>query len=117
MLTVKMRVLALSALAGVGAPFAVAQVAPSSPPDIVITKSGELAAPWKKMKGCLGERDNTKAGACKPVIMNAETREIAKFGDRWSSKFAATGDGAEVKRAETALQKATRANSSSPKAN
>jgi hypothetical protein len=46
------------------------------------------------------------------VIVDPATREIAKLDNRWTSKFEATGNGLEVRRAESARDKAAKLKSS-----
>lgn len=79
---------------------------PKSATEVVMDASGRIVAPWTKGKSC--SREDTGKEACRWVVLNGQTREIARVGDRWSSKFAPTGNGREVRRIEHSLDKATR---------
>lgn len=70
--------------------------------EIVMTPSGQLVAPWKEIRSC------DEKGKCIVVVANPKTREIARYEGRWSSRFELTGNGRQVRRAETALAKAQR---------
>jgi hypothetical protein len=56
------------------------------------------------MKAC-----QTKTGEnCTTVIANSKTHEIAKAAERWTTAFRPSGNGMEVRRAETTMEKARR---------
>lgn len=82
--------------------------APASKPatEIVMDASGKIVAPWTKGKSC--SRLEAGKEACRWVVINGQTREIARVGDKWASKFAPTGNGREVRRMESSMDKATR---------
>lgn len=84
------------------APIASAQELQPYRGEIIVTQSGSLNAPWKEGRAC------TNSETCKAIVYNARTREIARFGEAWSSDFAPTGRGMEIMRAETAAAKAKR---------
>lgn len=79
--------------------------------DVVMDASGKIVAPWTKGKSCA--RQEAEKETCRWVVVNGQTREIARVGDKWSSKFAPTGNGREVRRIESSLDKATRLSGSS----
>ena len=89
------------------APTGQAQQAKAYKGEAVVTAEGKLASPWIERKACV-EGTTT----CKTMIVNPNTHEIAKLGDRWSTKFAPTGNGHEVQRAETEIAKTKRLQSS-----
>ncbi len=99
--------IALVAVLGLPA-LAQPQAKPSPTPamEIVMDASGKIVAPWTKGKSC--SRETTGKETCRWVVIHSQTREIARVGDRWSSKFAATGNGREVRRLESSMDKATR---------
>ena len=72
--------------------------------EMIMSRSGELVAPWKYVRAC---RDKALT-QCSTAVVNSKTREIAQVGGQWSSRFEKTGDGQEVKRAESAKAKAAR---------
>ena len=87
-----------------------AQVAPGASPnayegETVMTRDGFLAAPWKEVRAC---KNKEMTEGCVTAVVHAKTREIARAGAKWSSKFEPTGSGKEVRRAETAMDKAIR---------
>lgn len=108
-----MRYITLALLAALAIP-ALAQTSskpapkPAAPPvtEVVMDASGKIVAPWTKGKSC--SREATGKETCRWVVINGRTREIARVGDRWASKFAPTGIGREVRRIETTMDKATR---------
>ena len=71
--------------------------------EVVIRSSGELIAPWVEVRACVGE-----TAKCQLAVVNKETKEVARFGDRWSSRFAATGNGSEMRRVDSAPKNAVR---------
>lgn len=81
---------------------AAAQTKQSAPTEIVVTNTGALAAPWKEGRAC------TSPENCQAIIYHGKTGEIARFGEKWASDFAATGRGKEVTRRESAIAKARR---------
>jgi hypothetical protein len=70
--------------------------------EIVMTQSGDLKPPWKKYRWCKTD------ASCSTLIRNPVTHEVARLGDRWSSRFEPTGRGQEVRRVESAMAKAIR---------
>jgi hypothetical protein len=60
---------------------------------LVLTADGRLALPWIEKEVCTNVHQS-----CRPMIMNPVTNEVARFGERWTSRFAATGNGQEVMR-------------------
>lgn len=70
--------------------------------EIIMTASGEFTGDWKEVRVC---KDRAQ---CVFAVINMKTREGARLGDRWASKFEQTGNGKEVRRAETALAKSIR---------
>jgi hypothetical protein len=114
MLVSIMKHIAISLLAALALP-AVAQTpstATSRPAaEVVMDASGKIVAPWTKGKSCT--RQEAGKETCRWVVVNGQTREIARVGDKWSSKFAPTGRGREVRRIESSLDKATRLSGSS----
>lgn len=83
-----------------------AQPAPKPATEIVMDASGKIVAPWTKGRTCY--RETTGKETCRLVVINGQTREIARVDDKWSSKFAPTGNGREVRRLESSMDKATR---------
>jgi len=84
------------------APIASAQGPQPYRGEIVMNQSGSLNAPWKEGRAC------TSSDACKAIVYNSKTREIARFGEEWSSDFSPTGLGKEVMRSETTAARAKR---------
>jgi hypothetical protein len=80
--------------------------------EAVTDASGKVLAPWIRSKSCASSSGGRET--CQLVIINSATREIARVGDVWATKFAPTGNGSEVKRLETSFDKAKRL-ASSPK--
>lgn len=71
--------------------------------EAIVSSSGQVVAPWVAKQGCKrGTQD------CVTLIVNPNTGEIALIGERMSSRFERTGNGQEVRRAETTLAKARR---------
>jgi len=70
---------------------------------VVVAADGQLVSPWIAKDACV-----TGTTTCKAMIVNPVTSEIAKLGDRLSSRFEMTGNGLEIRRAESALAQATR---------
>ena len=93
----------LLAITAMAAPSgAIAQTAEPSVGEVVMTQDGVLARPWKEVRACVSESH------CDVAVLNARTYEVARYGERWSTKFEPTGKGKEVRRAETAMAKAIR---------
>lgn len=87
----------------------VAQAQPvAEQPAVVQSADGKLLSPWVEKRVCPTRGDTT----CRNVIVDPATREIAKLDNRWTSKFEATGNGLEVRRAESARDKAAKLKSS-----
>lgn len=87
----------------------VAQAQPvAEQPAVVQSADGKLLSPWVEKRVCPTRGDTT----CRNVIVDPATREIAKLDNRWTSKFEATGNGLEVRRAESARDKAAKRKSS-----
>lgn len=83
----------------------VAQAQPvAEQPAVVQSADGKLLSPWVEKRVCPTRGDTT----CRNVIVDPATREIAKLDNRWTSKFEATGNGLEVRRAESARDKAAK---------
>jgi hypothetical protein len=91
----------LVALAMTNSGSSIAQVKPYQG-EIVMTQSGDLKPPWKKYRWCKTD------ASCSTLIRNPVTHEVARLGDRWSSRFEPTGRGQEVRRVESAMAKAIR---------
>jgi hypothetical protein len=91
----------LVALAMTNSGSSIAQVKPYQG-EIVMTQSGDLKPPWKKYRWCKTD------AACSTLIRNPITHEVARLGDHWSSRFEPTGRGQEVRRVESAMDKAIR---------
>lgn len=72
--------------------------------EMVQRRTGELVPPWKQRKLCQ-DQANSKCDVL--VTFNERTGEIARVGDRSSTKFVVTMEG-DIRRAESALAKATR---------
>jgi hypothetical protein len=88
-----------------------ARSAPAPATEVVMDASGKIVAPWTKGKSC--SRQDAAREACRLVVIHGQTREIARVGDKWSSKFAPTGNGREVRRIESSMDKAKRLSASS----
>lgn len=100
----KRAVLAAMMMGGLFAPAAVSQQTPAPyVGEIVMTANGQPAAPWMTRELC---RDG--ASTCATALMNPETDEIAMMGGVVGTDFERTGNGQEIRRAETALAKAIR---------
>lgn len=100
------KLLTIVALLGTAvlSPFsASAQTSEPSRSERVVTAQGQPVAPWVEKRYCA-----TEASVCEPMIVNPETGEIAKLGSRLGSRFELTGNGQELRRAETAMDKAIR---------
>jgi hypothetical protein len=84
-------------------PASLAQASREYRGEVVVSSSGEVVAPWVAKRGC-------KRGTqeCTTFVVDPNTNEIALIGDRMGSRFERTGNGQEVRRAETALDKARR---------
>ena len=93
----------LAAAVLVSVPGAGAQVAGSTAGELIVSPDGQPVSPWVAKQACVAGTDT-----CKTMIVNPVTNEIAKLGDQLSSRFELTGNGQEVKRAESALAKAAR---------
>lgn len=70
--------------------------------EIIVAANGTPTAPWKEIQNC----DETRK--CVVILRNSTTHEIARVGERLSTRFVPTGNGKEVRRAEPALDKARR---------
>jgi hypothetical protein len=92
----------ISAIALATPALASAQAVKSYAGEVVMKATGELAAGWQEMRMCVTQE------RCAMAVYNPTTREVARFGDRWATKFAPTGNGQEVQRAESAMAKAVR---------
>lgn len=90
---VLVRLIVLSAVALLGFPSDVRAQASERPYALVLTADGRLALPWVEKELCTKDRQS-----CRPMIMNSVTNEVARLGERWTSRFAATGNGQEVMR-------------------
>lgn len=84
-------------------PSSTAQTATAYRGEPVVSASGEVVAPWIEKRGC--EKDTP---TCVVLVVNPNTNEIALIGDRLSSRFELTGNGREIRRAESTLDKARR---------
>jgi hypothetical protein len=84
-------------------PTAVGQVPEPKALETVITRSGEVVMPWEKRQIC-----RRTTGRCDWAVVNLETGEIARMGEVLGSEFEATSNGQEVRRAETARDRAVR---------
>lgn len=69
--------------------------------EVVVTVEGKLASPWVEKQACV-----KGTAACKSMIVNPVTNEIARMGDQLSSRFERTGKGYEIRRAASAVDKA-----------
>jgi hypothetical protein len=69
----------------------------------VATADGRAVSPWVEKQYC------PDAGStCQRMVVDPETGEIARLGNRVNSRFELTGNGQELRRAETAMDKAIR---------
>lgn len=84
-------------------PTALAQGARDYRGEVVMTAEGAPVLPWVSKEVC-----STSRGVCRNMIVNSQTGEIAILGSRLQSRFEATGNGKEVQRAESVLDKAIR---------
>jgi hypothetical protein len=80
-----------------------AQTPSANTKEIVITSTGQPHSPWVEATLCLPQNRS-----CGPAIYNPETDEIARWRSRLSTEFERTGNGAEIRRAETSVEKAIR---------
>lgn len=100
----KRAILAATMIGALLAPAAVSQQTPAPYfGEIVMTANGQPASPWIARELC---RDG--ANSCATALMNPETDEIAMMGGVLGTDFERTGNGQEIRRAETALAKAIR---------
>jgi hypothetical protein len=79
----------------------------STPREVVVSSTGQVVAPWIEGQIC-----RTGNRGCTTALYNPSTDEIARLGARLSSDFELTGHSQEVRRAETAKDKAIRLNRS-----
>jgi hypothetical protein len=102
------QIAAAIAVLGFGSPIhaqTASRTAPTAPAlETIMNRNGDLVAPWKYVRACRDE----KRTQCSMAVVHSKTREIAKVGEQWSSRFERTGNGLEVKRAESAIAKAAR---------
>jgi len=85
------------------APVAAGQETAAAKLEVIVSASGEATAPWVLRKLC-----QKSTGRCAMALMNPETGEVARMGDTLGTDFELTGNGQELRRAETALDKAVR---------
>lgn len=71
--------------------------------EIVASSTGAPQSPWVERQLC---RKTT--GKCEAALMNPETGEVARMGDVLGTDFERSGNGEEIRRAETAMEKAVR---------
>ena len=71
--------------------------------EVIVSASGEIAAPWVMRELC-----QKSTGRCAMAVTNPETGEVARMGDVLGTDFELTGNGQELRRAETAIDKAIR---------
>lgn len=83
-------------------PLAEARQISATASEIVVTAEGAPASPWVEKQACV-----TGTTTCKTMIVNPKTNEIAKMGDQLSSRFERTGKGQEVRRAQSARDRAS----------
>jgi hypothetical protein len=88
-------------LVALGAATAGAQVSTPNAGEVIITSEGQPVSPWIEKKVC--EDD-----VCRQIVLNPETREIARLNGRLTSIFELSGNGEEVRRAESAMDRALR---------
>ncbi|MEY2758114.1 MAG: hypothetical protein RIR33_1892 [Pseudomonadota bacterium] len=116
MLVIVMKRCFLPLLLGVALPAFAQQASTSTsappPQELVVTSDGRLVEPWARGKTC--STDAAGQEICRWVVINKTTREIARVGDQLASKFALTGNGNEVRRLESSMDKALRLAGSPP---
>ena len=71
--------------------------------EVIVSATGETAAPWVRRELC-----QKSTGRCAMAVTNPETGEVARMGDVVGTDFELTGNGQELRRAETAIDKAIR---------
>lgn len=71
--------------------------------EVIVSAAGETAAPWVTRELC-----QKSTGRCAMAVTNPETGEVARMGDVVGTDFELTGKGQELRRAETAIDKAIR---------
>ena len=85
------------------APAASGQEASQLKLEVIVSASGEPAAPWVSRELC-----QKSTGRCAMALMNPDTGEVAQMGGVLGTEFERTGNGQEIRRAETAMDKAVR---------
>lgn len=70
--------------------------------ELVMDQAGAPVGPWVEKTTC------EEADACRTLIMNSLTLEVARSNGRLTAPFELTGRGLEVQRAEPELDKARR---------
>lgn len=85
------------------APAASGQEASQVKLEVIVSASGEPAAPWVSRELC-----QKSTGRCAMALMNADTGEVARMGSALGTDFELTGNGQEIRRAESAMEKAIR---------
>ncbi len=86
------------------APAARGQQSASAPTlEVIVSASGATAAPWVTRELC-----QKSTARCAMAVMNLETGEVARMGDAVGTDFELTGNGQELRRVETAMDKAIR---------
>ncbi|MEY2758101.1 MAG: hypothetical protein RIR33_1879 [Pseudomonadota bacterium] len=100
-----MRLLSIGLVMGVLlAPVAAAQEPGATTKlEVIVSPSGEAAAPWVFRQLC-----QKSTGRCMMALMNPGTDEVARMGGVLGTDFELTGNGLEIRRAETALDRAIR---------
>jgi len=88
-------------LAALSAATAGAQVSTPNAGEVIIKPEGQLVSPWVEQKVC-------EEGVCRQIVLNPETREIARLNGRLTSIFELSGNGEEVRRAESTMDRALR---------
>jgi predicted transglutaminase-like cysteine proteinase len=71
--------------------------------EVIVSASGEPMSPWVFRQLC--QKSN---GRCALALMNPATGEVARMGGNLGTDFEFTGNGQELRRAETALDRAIR---------
>jgi predicted transglutaminase-like cysteine proteinase len=71
--------------------------------EVIVSPSGEAAAPWVFRQLC-----QKSTGRCAMALMNPGTGEVARMGGMLGTDFELTGNGQEIRRAETAMDRAIR---------
>ncbi|MEY2759837.1 MAG: hypothetical protein RIR33_3615 [Pseudomonadota bacterium] len=71
--------------------------------EVIVSASGATAVPWVTRALCQKSK-----GRCAMAVMNPETGEVARMGDAVGTDFELTGNGQELRRVETAMDKAIR---------